>query len=135
MGQAVPLDAKRYGRLLTKVLPRPIRNDRECARMETALLALEDRTELSREEEELAELMAILIEKYEDEHHPVEGLSTPVDRLKALMEDRDVSQADLSRVIGSRSQASEILSGVRSISKAQAKTLAAHFRVPADMFI
>jgi HTH-type transcriptional regulator/antitoxin HigA len=103
--------------------------------METALLALEDRTKLSREEEELAELIAILIEKYEDEHHPVEGLSTPVDRLKALMEDRGVSQADLSRVLGSRSQSSEILSGVRSISKAQAKALSAHFRVPADMFI
>ena len=135
MGQTVALDAKRYGRLLTKILPRPIRNDKECCQMEAVLLTFEDRTDLSREEEELAELMAILIEKYEDEHHPVEGLATPVERLKALMEDRNFSQADLSRVIGSRSQASEILSGTRSISKTQAKAIGAHLRVPVDLFI
>jgi HTH-type transcriptional regulator/antitoxin HigA len=51
------------------------------------------------------------------------------------MEHRGVSQADIARIIGSRSIASEILSGKREISKTTAKKLAEHLRAPAGLFI
>lgn len=42
---------------------------------------------------------------------------------------------DLWTVLGSKSHASEILSGKRSISKDQAKKLASFFKVSADLFL
>ncbi len=102
--------------------------------MKRRLLELEELEAPSPEQEELAELLAILIEKYEDRHYPLDDLSTPRERLLALMEERGSSQSEISRVLGSRSQASDILSGRRSISKTQAKKLADHFRTPVDVF-
>jgi HTH-type transcriptional regulator/antitoxin HigA len=103
--------------------------------MKQKLIDLEELDSPSPEQEELAELLAILIEKYEDQHYPLDDLSTPRERLLALMDEREISQSELSGLLGSRSQASDILSGRRSISKAQAKKLADHLRVPVDLFL
>jgi HTH-type transcriptional regulator/antitoxin HigA len=51
------------------------------------------------------------------------------------MDGRDLKPADLAGVLGSRSRASEILSRKRSISKDQAKALAAFFGVSPAAFI
>ena len=99
------------------------------------LLQFEEMDSPSPEQEEVAELLAILIEKYEDQHHALDGLSTPRERLVALMEEREIPQSEVSRVLGSRSQVSDILTGRRSISKAQAQKLTEHFRTPVDLFL
>ena len=134
----VKLDKQVYGQLLIRALPRPIRNDREFDQMTAKLLELDEREETgqaSAEEHEVAELLTALIERYEDEHYPVEPDSSPREHLLALMEHREVLQAELAEAIGSRSLASEILSGKRDISKSAAKVLAKLFHVPADLFI
>jgi antitoxin component HigA of HigAB toxin-antitoxin module len=41
----------------------------------------------------------------------------------------------LAPLFGGRSRISDVLSGKREISKAQAKALSAFFKVPADLFI
>jgi HTH-type transcriptional regulator/antitoxin HigA len=58
-----------------------------------------------------------------------------VRRLAFLLEQRGLEAHDLWPVLGSKSRVSEILSGKRAISKAQAKKLAAFFHVPLDLFI
>ncbi len=128
-------DEKIYARLLAVSLPRPIRNKEELERTEVALLNMEDHEKLTPEQKELSELMAILIEKYEEEHYPVAGISTPIERLRALMEDRGLKQADIARILGSRSQASDVMNARRQISKAQAKKLAEALRAPLDLFL
>jgi len=135
MSKAVTVDERRYGSLLRQSLPRPIRTERAYEAMKRKLLELEELDSLSPEQEELAELLAILIEKYEDRHYPLDDLSTPRERLAALMEERGIPQSEVSRALGSRSQASDILRGRRSISKAQATKLADHFRAPVDLFL
>lgn len=135
MSRAVAVDERRYASLLRQALPRPIRTERECEAAKRMLLALEESDSLTPEQAELAELLAILIEKYEDKHYPLDDLSTPRERLLALMEERAIPQSEVSRVLGSRSQASDILSGRRSISKASAKKLADHFQTPLDLFL
>ena len=96
---------------------------------------LEETGKASPEELELAELFTTLIERYEAEHYPILIESSPQERLEAFMEQRGLSQADLARILGSRSLASEILSGKREISKTAAKKLAEHLRAPVDLFI
>ena len=135
MPKAVAIDERRYASLLQQSLPRPIRTERGYEAMKRKLLKLEELDSPSPEQEELAELLAILLEKYEDRHYPLDDLSTPRERLLALMEERAISQSEISRLLGSRSQASDILSGRRSISKTQAIRLAGHLRVPLDLFL
>jgi HTH-type transcriptional regulator/antitoxin HigA len=129
------IDEKKYGRVLSRELPRPIRSDRELERAITRLEDLDERDEsLSPEERELAELYTSLIEAYEGQRYPVPH-AAPHEFLRALLEDRGLSQADIAPLLGGRGHASEILSGKRSISKAQAKRLAAHFSLSVEVFI
>jgi HTH-type transcriptional regulator/antitoxin HigA len=123
-----------YGKLLVKVLPRPIRDDRENARLTQMLLHLDERGDLTPEEEALAEVLTLLIEDYEEKRYPMPRVS-PNESLKALMDDRGLKHKDIWPVLGNKGAATEVLSGRRSISKAQAKRLAEFFRVPIDLFI
>src|SRR5271155_1045372 len=123
-----------YAELLAKALPRPIRSNAEHARVTQTLLALDEREDLSPEEEALAEVLTLLIEDYEEKVHPLPSVS-PNESLNALMEERGLKHKDIWPVLGNKGVATEVLSGRRSISKAQAKRLAEFFRVPIDLFI
>ena len=52
-----------------------------------------------------------------------------------LMEARNLALKNLWKVFGSKGTASEVFHGKRSISKAQAKRLAAFFHVSVELFI
>ena len=123
-----------YAKLLAKSLPRPIHTEAEHARLTAMLLELDEREDLTPEEEALAEVLTLLIEDYEDKHHPLPHVS-PYESLNSLMEERGLKHKDIWPVLGNKGAATEVLSGRRSISKAQAKRLAAFFRVPIDLFI
>jgi HTH-type transcriptional regulator / antitoxin HigA len=123
-----------YAKLLAKSLPRPIRSEAEHERLTAILLALDERDDLSPEEEALAEVLTLLIEDYEEKYHPLPRVS-PNASLNALMEERGLKHKDIWPVLGNKGAATEVLSGRRSISKAQAKRLAEFFHVPIDLFI
>jgi len=55
--------------------------------------------------------------------------------LIALMEMNHLRQADIVHIFGSRGITSEVISGKRQISKANAKALAKFFHVSADVFL
>jgi HTH-type transcriptional regulator/antitoxin HigA len=123
-----------YAKLLARSLPRPIRSDAEHARVLKDLLAMDERDDLSPEEEALAEVLTLLVDDYEEQHHPLPRVS-PNESLKSLMQDRGLKHKDIWPILGNKGAASEVLSGSRSISKAQAKRLAEFFQVPLDLFI
>jgi HTH-type transcriptional regulator/antitoxin HigA len=123
-----------YAELLARSLPRPIRTEEEHGRLTRELLELDEREDLSPEEEVLAEMLTLLIEDYEEKHHPLPRVS-PNESLKALMDERSLRHKDIWPVLGNKGAATEILNGRRSISKAQAKRLADFFQVPIDLFI
>ena len=120
----VDVDPKRYGRLLARKLPAVIRTPEENERLIQQLGELDKRYDkLSPEELEYYDLLTVLIEAFEDAHYELEG-STPDSRLRGLMEEHGLRQKDLLDVFGSRGIASEVVSGKRAVSKAQAKKLA-----------
>ena len=59
----------------------------------------------------------------------------PDKMLRHLLAEKGLKRSDLWPVIGSKSRVSEIIAGERSISKSQAKKLAAFFHVPVELFI
>ncbi|MBS1826378.1 MAG: transcriptional regulator [Acidobacteria bacterium] len=119
---------------MAKSLPRPIRTKAEYTRLMELLLEFDEREDLSPEEEALAEVFTLLIDDYESKHHPLPRVS-PADSLKSLMEERGLKHKDIWPLLGNKGAATEILSGRRSISKAQAKRLAEFLRVPLDIFV
>ncbi|MDX1984452.1 MAG: hypothetical protein SFV51_29540 [Bryobacteraceae bacterium] len=89
---------------------------------------------MSPEELALLETMAILVQAYDDRHHALPPAAAR-ETLAYLMETSGRAANDLLGVFGSRGRVPEILSGKRSISKEQAKRLAALFKVNVDLFI
>lgn len=130
----VDIDEKSYGQLLRRTLPHVIRTDEELARLTDELSRLDERENPTPEEGELAELLTVLIDEYEERRHPIRKAS-PRQTLHHLMEARSLTQKDLWKIFGSKGIASEVFHGKRSISKTQAKKLAAFFHVRADLFI
>lgn len=76
----------------------------------------------------------MLIEDYETRHHPFPRIS-PTESLHALLEERGLRHKDIWPILGNKGVVTEVLSGRRSISKAQAKRLADFLRVPVDLFL
>ena len=111
-----------------------VQTEAERERLTRLLLRIDERENASPEEAELAEVLTLLIEDYEEKYHPLPRVS-PNESLRALMEDRGLQHKDVWPVLGNKGAASEVLAGRRSISKAQAKRLAGFFRVPIDLFI
>ena len=98
------------------------------------LLILYRKEELTEDEEDYLSALSELVHSYEQEHFPMERIP-PVEILKYLMEVNDLKQADLAHLFSSKSNLSEILSGRRQISKAQAKRLSEHFKMNPGAFI
>jgi HTH-type transcriptional regulator/antitoxin HigA len=129
------LDPLAYGRLLAAELPQPIQNEREFDRAVTRLEELDfTKRKLTTEERAFRELLAALIEVYDEGHHQIPELP-PHEMVKHLMEQRGLKQADLAPVLGSRAQVSDLVNGKRGISKAQVRKLAEYFQVSPELFI
>src|SRR5271156_2592446 len=134
MSTTIEIKDSVYGKLLAKSLPRPIHSEAEHALLTGMLLRLDEREDLSPEEQAPAEVLTLLIEDYEEKFHPLPRVS-PNESLNALMEERGLKHKDIWPVLGNKGAATEVLSGRRSISKTQARRLAAYFHVPIDLFV
>lgn len=130
------VDGRKYGRLLARVLPGVIESEAEYTRLAAEFegLATRGESDLSPEQLRLLTLLAQLIEDYESRTSPI-AASTPHEMLRFLMEERGVRQRDLLHIFGSDGIASEVVGGKRGISKAQARQLAAFFKVSIEVFI
>ncbi len=96
--------------------------------------ALMDAEPGSAEAAELA-VLGVLCALYEREAFPIDPPS-PIDAIRFRMEQGGHTQADLARVLGSRSRASEIMTGkAKSLSVAQIRRLHAAWQIPADILI
>ena len=136
MSATLSVDPRKYARLANRIVVRAIETEQEYDRMVAAVEHLMDKGEdrLSPEESALLETIAILIQAYDDRHHPLPSVA-PNEMLAYLMETSGRTAKDLLPVLGTRGRVSEVLSGKRSISKEQAKKLASVFKVTVDLFI
>lgn len=80
------------------------------------------------------DVLITLVDAYESERWPIPK-STPLEVLKFMMEQNDRTQADLGKLLGSRSRASEILNGKRELTLDQIRLLAREWKIPAAALI
>ena len=133
---ASKVDPAKYRRLLGRVLPRVPRTEAENDRLLEEVDKLMSRSEssLTPEEDAMLELLATLIEKFEDEHYPIPQ-SRPYERLQFLMDENELRQRDLLDIFGTRSVVSAVLRGKRAITKQQAIKLGRRFSMDPTAFI
>ncbi len=81
-----------------------------------------------------AEVLSILIEKYEDEHYPIEA-PDPIEAIKFRMEQMDMSNKDLAEVIGYKSRVSEIFSRKRKLTLKMIRNLHDKLKIPYESLI
>ncbi len=81
------------------------------------------------EEGDEAEILSILIEKYEDEHYPIEA-PDPIEAIKFRMEQMGMDNKDLAEIIGYKSRVSEIFSGKRKLSLKMIRNLHEKLNIP-----
>ena len=116
---------------------RPIRtdDDHRTAAMEAERLfdAAQERA-LDRDEEDRLEVLTVLIENYEATHLALRA-GDPADVLADFMDEHGYSRADLGRLIGSRSRATEILNRQRTLTVDMIRAISREWRIPAELLI
>src|SRR5688572_3129990 len=85
------------------------------------------------EGEEL-DVLADLVEHYEEKHVPM-GFPSPVAAIEFRLEQAGLTQRDLIPFIGSRAKVSEILSGKRALTMPMARALHEHLGIPAAVLL
>jgi len=126
--------AKNPAKMIAKGAPRIIRNEAELEDYTEALFKLSALEHPSPSEIDAAELLTLLIERYEDEHYPIAD-SDPVSIVRYLIEKGGLTQRDLIPEFGTESAVSMFLSGRRNLSLEQVKKLCARFKLTADVFL
>jgi len=87
----------------------------------------------SKESDEL-EILSILVKAYENKHYPV-AQPSPLEAIRFRLEQMNMSEADLSEILGARSRKSEILSGKRKLSLSMIRKLKEKLNIPAEVLI
>lgn len=120
---------------MARMAIRPIRNEAEYdAALKDIERYFEREPELDTPEADRFDLLALVIEDYEDKHWPIETLD-PVEAIKLKMEQKGFERADLVGLIGSRSRASEILNRRRHLTIDLIWKLSRKWGIPAESLI
>lgn len=111
----------------------PIRSDADHEKAVRQIESLWDAQPGTADHDAL-DVLATLVDQYEAERYPVDT-PDPLTLIRFHMEQNGYAQADLARVLGSRSRASEILNGKKGLSISQIRKLHAVWHLPADVLI
>jgi len=129
------LNAREYQRLLDRTLPRVIRTEAENEHYLELLAQLDARSdEISPAEKELADLLTVLIEDFEEQHYALKEAS-PTEVLCELMRVHDLKQRDLTDIFGTPSIVSEVLKGKRKFTTDHIRKLSQRFHVSPELFL
>jgi HTH-type transcriptional regulator/antitoxin HigA len=80
------------------------------------------------------DLLTLLIEAYEERHHPI-GPPHPVEMIRHRMRTAGYTQADLGELLGSRARASEVLAKKRRLTLPMIWKLSRQWKIPAEALV
>ena len=108
-------------------------SDHQLALMRLDELMLREPREGTAEADEL-DILAVLIADYESRAFPI-GIPSAVDAIRFRMDQLGVGPSRLAEILGSKSRASEVLSGKRNLSVRMIRALHEEFGIPAAILI
>ena len=80
------------------------------------------------------DVLMLLVEKYEEDHFPIPD-SDPIEAIKFLMEQNELSRVDLEPYIGARGRVSEVLNKKRKLTLPMIKRLHEGLKIPYESLI
>ena len=81
-----------------------------------------------------ADLLALVIEDYENKHHVIEA-PDPIEAIKIRMEELGMKQSDMIDIIGGKSQVSEVLNRKRKLTIKMIRNLKEKLNLPSDLLV
>ncbi|MEO5581045.1 MAG: transcriptional regulator [Saprospiraceae bacterium] len=81
-----------------------------------------------------AELLALLIEEYEEEHYKIDS-PDPIAAIRIRMEEMQLKQKDQVNAIGSEGIVSEVLNRKRKLTVKMVRNLSEKLRLPSEVLI
>ena len=81
-----------------------------------------------------AEILAMLIENYEDEHYPIEA-ADPIEAIKIRMEEMNLMQKDLVGIVGGKSRVSEVLNRKKRLTVDMIRELEPLLHISASVLV
>lgn len=81
-----------------------------------------------------AEVLSILIEKYENEYYPITA-ADPIEAIKFRMEQMGMSRQDLAQVIGYKSRVSEIFNKKRKLTLKMIRNIHDRLNIPYESLL
>ncbi len=111
----------------------PIRNETDYQNALERLEVIFDAKRGTEEGDEL-EILAILIDNYENEHFPIE-MPDPISAIKFRMEQMGMKQKDLVEMVGYKSRVSEIMSKKRKLTLDMIRKLNTHLNIPTEVLV
>ena len=114
---------------------KPIKTKKDCdiALERVYHLMQKDIIPNSKESDEL-EILSILIKEFESKNFKLPK-PNPIEAIKFRLEQQNMSEKDLSEILGYRSRKSEILSGKRKLSLTMIRKLHEELKIPASSLI
>jgi len=112
---------------------KPIKSEQDYERVLARLEVIFDAPADTPEGDE-AEILALLIENYENERHFIEA-PDPIEAIKIRLEEMNLRQSDLVGVIGGKSRVSEVLNRKRKLSVEMIRQLSAKLKLPASLLV
>jgi len=80
------------------------------------------------------EVLATLVEAYEDEHYAIPA-PDPIEAINYYMESRGLTRIDIEPYIGSRARVSEVLNRKRSLTLSMIQRLHTGLGIPAEILV
>ncbi|MDR3178196.1 MAG: DNA-binding protein [Campylobacteraceae bacterium] len=87
----------------------------------------------TKESDEL-EVLAVLVEHYEEMHWTINE-PDPIEAIKHVMQERNLKQKDLVSIIGSKSKVSELLNGKIGLSLSMISNIHYKLKIPLEVLI
>lgn len=85
-------------------------------------------------ESDEADILALLIDNYENQHYPIEA-PDPIEAIRIRMEEMQIKQVDLIAEIGGKSRVSEVLNKKRKLTVDMIRKLTERLNLSANLLI
>lgn len=118
----------------TKILKTEQEYGETCKRIYSLINSSEDAIEPDSSEGEEIELLSLLVENYEQEHHQMEA-PEPIEAIKFRMEQMNLKQSDIAPLFGGKTRVSEVLNGKRTLTLKMITLLNRYLGIPLESLV
>ena len=118
----------------TKVLKTEQEYNEACERIYALINSTEKAIEPDSPKGEELELLSLLVEKYEQEHYPIEA-PNPIEAIRFRMEQMNLKQADVAPLFGGKTRVSEVLHGKRPLTLKMITLLNRYLGIPLESLV